>query len=390
MSLEARVIALERAISSPPIRSSGEANAELVQQYQASQQLVARLTQNLDAARAGHIDLENHCNRWRKEAEARKVEVDQLRAQFSAVEAKLAQSKAVEREMDAMHAKLGQSVSESSMLRSKLSAKETEVSQLERRVAELEGWHSGNIGSQLNSPKGFFSGASDCPGSTRSARDDGSSSALDDTNPSVLRHLVVPPQQQQQPLPVLSLAPRPTLHASRAARTSRGPTSEGGCGSNAAPRPVNRPRLPQVSSPLAPSLASRLTGATSARDLHSIRDQSPLPAPRGGLSGDAPVGLIQRSQSVPVFVHRSSHNMSNGGVPLGRWAAAPLGGSSSSNGGGLGGPIALSTRQTGSPAVPPLDSPFRTAQGHPVGLVQIPVEAPGRPTIGPSPVPMYR
>lgn len=392
MSLDARVVALERAISSPPIRGGGEANAELVHHFQASQQLVARLTQQLDAARARHVDLENHYTSWRSEAEARRVEVDQLRAQLGAVEAKLAQSSAVEREMEALHAKLGQSVSETSLLRSKLSAKEKEVSQLERRVAELEGWNTGNIGSQHNSPKGLFSGASDCPGSTRSARDDTSSSALDETNPSVLRHLVVPPQQQQlqQPLPLLSLAPRPALHAARTARTSRTPsTSEGGCGSNGGPRPVGISRLPQVSSPLAPSLASRLTGAISARDLHSIRDQSPLPAPRGA-TGDMSVGLIQRSQSVPVFVHRSSPNMGNGGVPLGRWAAAPMGGSSSSNSGGIGAPISVNTRATGSPAVPPLDSPFRTAQGHPVGLVQIPVEAPGRPTIGPSPVPMYR
>merc|ERR1719265_520802 len=138
-ALERRVFYLEQI----------EMDAAVADKLRVTQQHIEVLVRKLEESQSEHCNAIQQANRWRVEAEALQNKVDDLSK--SMCEARDSAAAASARESAALHAKLAQSVSQASLLRSQLKSREADVHRLECRVAELQGWGPAASGERFDS-----------------------------------------------------------------------------------------------------------------------------------------------------------------------------------------------------------------------------------------------
>lgn len=290
-ALERRVFFLEQI----------EMDAAVADKLRVAQQHSEILARKLEESQSEHCSAIQQANRWRVEAEALQKKLADLSK--SVGEARESAAAASAREFSALHAKLAQSVSQASVLRSQLKSREADVHRLECRVAELQGWGPAATGGRLDSIP--FAANANGNGSSRQSSE------------HALRMATPPPAMTGTGL--TGRAPAAAVHC------NSGAASPGSGGSWTPPprsqqfpniamgpntaraSPQHQPRVQSailvppttVSVGAVPDPLSGRVSRASSQDPRIQRDQSPQ-AMHHVVTNDGVTMLVQRSQSLPV------------------------------------------------------------------------------------------
>lgn len=339
---------------------------DVADKLRSSNQQIEILSRKLEESQSEQRSAMQQATRWRAEAEALQRKVDDLTK--TVADAREAAAAASAREVETVHAKLAQSVSQASLLRSQLKSREADVHRLECRVAELQGWGPAATGEGLDTTLASSNSKHNMSLDTtlRMSVDDKLSHMGCAVDPTRTPMTPGPPcgPCAAAAVPILGTGPAPWVAAPSVLPCAahgapngswtppgRGPHFGAGPPSARTTSPHRNLRMQSAGTPQAgfgPPVAAmipvssvdaissgRLSRASSG-ELRVLRDASPQAVQHLVSSGDGVTVLMQRSQSVPVHRVVSAQPSSpatavnnargagcQGAVSLARWANSP-------------------------------------------------------------------
>lgn len=361
-----RIVALESALQS--LSANGPVDS--------LQQLAEQLREQLTASFASRTAMAAESEKWRAESEALQRdaaafqgEVESAERECVVLRERLAETAreasaaaAAVREVEALRARLADSTAQASLLSSQLSARDADVAQLERRLADASRWGGvagckGDPGSCGGSARWHAASASPVT-EVRTATPQAESGR---GNLEVPYNILLPDSSADSMNSATTLCPRwdaPLQRAAQQKGAGWGPWTPPPGGRVELSSQNNRTRSPvsarsmqvqatsstSFASPMEPVAAGqrtpRLVSISSNKELPHMRAPSPqtphlqVASPLQGVAAMAPPP--PRSQSVPVQVRQASPGGAAApAVCLARWAGVPGSGVADGRGQGL-------------------------------------------------------